>query len=173
MINLRSMFVMRLLGWQVASGLLFSKALNGFNRLHHRVGDSVPNGFLPFRISGLFCYFGIRWVLRSYSLYPWLDSKITLSAVLLWQLENIFSFMSWIFHIQNEHCYPFVGIFEATSLDRSKKSPLETHELSNGVFHNQLPISELPTWRIYDLGEWDALKKLCVCLSMNFELLIC
>ncbi|KAG0538987.1 hypothetical protein BDA96_03G283700 [Sorghum bicolor] len=37
------------------------------------------------------------------------------------------------------------GIFEATSLDRSKKSPLETHELSNGVFHNQLPISELPS----------------------------
>ena len=60
MINLRSMFVMRLLGWQVASGLLFSKALNGFNRLHHRVGDGVPNGFLPFRISGLLCYFGIR-----------------------------------------------------------------------------------------------------------------
>jgi hypothetical protein len=41
------------------------------------------------------------------------------------------------------------------------------------VFHNQLPISELPSWRIYDLGEWDALKKLCVYLSMNFELLIC
>ena len=76
--------------------------------------------------------------------------------------------MSWIFHIQNEHCYPFVGIFEATSLDRSKKSPLETHELSNGVFHNQLPISELPSWRIYDLDEWDALKKLRVYLSMNF-----
>nr|ACR35154.1 unknown [Zea mays] len=37
------------------------------------------------------------------------------------------------------------GISEATSLERSKKSPLETHELSNGVFHNQLPISELPS----------------------------
>jgi hypothetical protein len=156
--------------WQVASGLLFSKALNGFNRVHHRVGDSVPNGFLPFWISGLFCYFGIRWVLMSYSLYPWLDSE---TAVLLWQLQNLFSFMSWIFHIQNEHWYRFVGIFETTSLERSKKSPLETHELSNGVFHNQLPITELPSWRIYDLGEWDALKKICVCLSMIFEWFIC
>ncbi|NP_001141887.1 uncharacterized protein LOC100274030 [Zea mays] len=38
-----------------------------------------------------------------------------------------------------------LGIFETTSLERSKKSPLETHELSNGVFHNQLPITELPS----------------------------
>ena len=38
-----------------------------------------------------------------------------------------------------------LGIFEATSLERSKKSPLEAHELSNGVFHNQLPISALPS----------------------------
>ncbi|RLN23577.1 zinc transporter 5 [Panicum miliaceum] len=37
------------------------------------------------------------------------------------------------------------GIFEATSLERPKKSPLEAHELSNGVFHNQLPISALPS----------------------------
>ncbi|GJN18034.1 hypothetical protein PR202_gb05148 [Eleusine coracana subsp. coracana] len=37
------------------------------------------------------------------------------------------------------------GIFEATSLERSKKSPLEAHELSNGAFHNQLPISALPS----------------------------
>jgi len=37
------------------------------------------------------------------------------------------------------------GIFEATSLERSKKSSLEAHELSNGVFHNQLPISALPS----------------------------
>ncbi|KAL6614715.1 hypothetical protein ACP70R_036985 [Stipagrostis hirtigluma subsp. patula] len=37
------------------------------------------------------------------------------------------------------------GIFEATSLERSTKSPLESHELSNGVFHNQLPISALPS----------------------------
>ncbi|XP_015694465.1 zinc transporter 5 isoform X2 [Oryza brachyantha] len=37
------------------------------------------------------------------------------------------------------------GIFEATSLERSKKSPLEAHELSNGSFHNQLPISALPS----------------------------
>ncbi|WVZ69241.1 hypothetical protein U9M48_018057 [Paspalum notatum var. saurae] len=37
------------------------------------------------------------------------------------------------------------GIFEATSLERSKKSPLEAHELSNGVFQNQLPISALPS----------------------------
>jgi hypothetical protein len=29
-----------------------------------------------------------------------------------------------------------LGIFEATSLQRSKKSPLEAQELSNGVFHN-------------------------------------
>ncbi|CAO1947905.1 unnamed protein product [Urochloa humidicola] len=37
------------------------------------------------------------------------------------------------------------GIFEATSLERSKKSPLEAHELSNGMFHNHLPISALPS----------------------------
>lgn len=36
------------------------------------------------------------------------------------------------------------GILEATSLERSKKRPLETHELSNGSFHNLLPISALP-----------------------------
>jgi hypothetical protein len=28
-------------------------------------------------------------------------------------------------------------------LERSKKSPLEAHELTNGAFHNQLPISAL------------------------------
>lgn len=37
------------------------------------------------------------------------------------------------------------GIFEATSLERSKKSPLEANELSNGSFHNHLPISALPS----------------------------
>uniref|UniRef100_A0ACD5UNY4 Uncharacterized protein n=1 Tax=Avena sativa TaxID=4498 RepID=A0ACD5UNY4_AVESA len=38
------------------------------------------------------------------------------------------------------------GILEATSLDRSKKKKsLETHELSNGSFHNQLPIKALPS----------------------------
>ncbi|KAL6845440.1 hypothetical protein ACP4OV_024935 [Aristida adscensionis] len=37
------------------------------------------------------------------------------------------------------------GIYEATSLERSTKSPLEAHELSNGVFHNQLPVSALPS----------------------------
>lgn len=36
------------------------------------------------------------------------------------------------------------GILEATSLDRSKKRPLEAHEPSNGSLHNQLRISELP-----------------------------
>jgi hypothetical protein len=45
--------------WQVASGLLISKALNGFNRLHHCFGDILQNGFLPFGISGLFHHFGI------------------------------------------------------------------------------------------------------------------
>lgn len=85
-IDLCSMFVMLLLGWQVASGFLFSKALNGFNRLHNCAGDCIQNGFLPFRISGLFCHFGIWWVLRPYYFYP--CYKITLSAVLLRQLET-------------------------------------------------------------------------------------
>ncbi|KAJ1687447.1 hypothetical protein LUZ63_018837 [Rhynchospora breviuscula] len=38
------------------------------------------------------------------------------------------------------------GIYQATSLDRSKRgTPLESHELSNGAFRTDLPVTSLPS----------------------------
>ncbi|XP_078164016.1 zinc transporter isoform X5 [Carex rostrata] len=38
------------------------------------------------------------------------------------------------------------GIYQATSLDRSKRgAPLESQELSNGTFHTGLPVTSLPS----------------------------
>lgn len=38
-----------------------------------------------------------------------------------------------------------VGIFEATSLERSKRGPSESHEISNGAFEDHLQMSPLPS----------------------------
>ncbi|KAM3384958.1 hypothetical protein ACQJBY_009108 [Aegilops geniculata] len=53
----------------LASGLFFSKALSGFNRLHHYFGDIIQNGFLPSWFAALFRDFGI-WYFGSNLLGP-------------------------------------------------------------------------------------------------------
>lgn len=49
-----------------------------------------------------------------------------------------------MFHVfGNDLSDHFLGIFEATSLERSKTSPSEPQEISDGTFHNHLPVSAI------------------------------
>lgn len=58
------------------------------------------------------------------------------------QSSHSFHYFNWIDYYQMAM---FVGIYEATSLDRSRKDSSRNHDTSNGLLDDQDQMPSLPT----------------------------
>lgn len=69
----------------------------------------------------------------------------------LWSImDSIFLILIILYYgFDLGHTIFSLGIFEATSLGRSRRGPLESQDASEEAFQNQLQMSSLPSWCRY------------------------
>jgi hypothetical protein len=86
-----------------------------------------------FVICSLILGFGMFWILDILlNLY---FNKHFFSSLSFFSLINVKHYLQW----------NYVGIYEATSLERNRKDSIRNSDLSNGEFDNPVQMSSLPT----------------------------